>query len=223
MKKLILLLVIFLTCCAPATAPMPVITATPEIVTYPDLDAFKTSADCPNICWLGMHVGTTTRQQAIDIFTKAPGNVNMHLTAGSLEGEWITDKEKVLKAFVAIHFSNDMVDSIMLGRVAPFTTADFIKLLGEPSKMWILWTDDRVGNGYRRTQYALYYPDQKIEVQAGYSGLEETDWGGPEANSKIEWLRIGVPAQHEDKYLQPWLGYGHLEDYRPKAVPTLVP
>src|SRR5436853_139080 len=104
MKKLILLFLIFLTCCAPMAAQKP--TATP---TSPDLDAFKTSEQCPGLCWLGMHPGKTTRQQAIDIFTKTPGNANMHLTSGSLEGEWFTDKEKVLKAFVAIHFSGELV------------------------------------------------------------------------------------------------------------------
>lgn len=222
MKKLIVLLVFFLVGCAPMATPIPVITATPEPVTHPNLDAFQTSDTCPNICWLGIHVGTTTRQQAIDIFTKSPDNANMRLTPGSLEGEWITDKEKVFKAFVAIHFSNDIVDSIMLARLAPFTTGDFVKMLGEPSKMWILWTDDRVGNGFRRTQYALYYPEQKIEVQAGYSGLDESDWGGPSPDSKMEWLRVGVPPQYEEKYLQPWLGYGHLEDYR-KAPPIPAP
>ncbi len=223
MKKLLLVCVFFLTCCAPVASPtpiLPIVTPTPEVLTQPDLDAFKTSEQCPNICWLGMHVGTTTRQQAIDIFTKAPGNVNMRLTPRSLEGEWITDKEKKSKAFVAIHFTDDMVDSIMLGRMKPFTTSDFINLLGEPDKMWILWTDDRVGYGYRRTHYGLYYPEHKIEIQSGYSGVAETDWGGPLPNSKIEWVKIGVPPEHEEKYLQPWQGYGHLEEYRPNAVPT---
>ncbi len=218
MKKLILICMFFLTCCAPLAPAKPTPTSGPTL--YPNMDVFTTGEQCPNVCWLGIHPGTTTRQEAIDIFTKAPEQLEMRVLAGSLEGEWVTDKDKRSQGFVSIRFAGDVVDTIMLGRLLPFKTSDFVSLLGEPSKMWIFWTDDRVGYGFKRTRYGLYYPEQKIEVQAGYSGIDADDWGGPNPESEIEWVKLNVQPQYGEAHLQPWLGYGHLEEYRPKAVPT---
>lgn len=227
MKKTILFALILLTCCTPksqliltATAISSIspvskatVTDSPNPILHPLVEAFQQNTQCPNLCWLGIHPGTTTAEQAIKIFKNTEGKISMQVSDHSINGEWFSDKEKKSPCSVTINFSNGVVDSLTLGSLAIFTVSDFVNILGEPSRMTIQWAE--VGDGdVKLTDYTLYYPELRIEIQANSGG-----WGGPSPDGGIIWLRVNTPPRNA-QYFQPWLGYGHLQDYSPRAVPT---
>src|SRR5262245_45417871 len=110
MKKVVLLCLVFLTCCTPVSAPPTVtyefVQQTQTLQDFPALDAFRSDEQCPNICWLGIHPGITTAEDAIRLFRDAEGKISMRISDNGIDGEWYSDKAKMAHCFVTINFSN---------------------------------------------------------------------------------------------------------------------
>jgi hypothetical protein len=210
MKKLLFVLSLLLAGCLPVT-PTPTDSLTGTYI--PLLEAFAPSAECPNICWLGMHPGITTSEEAIK-FIQSSDQFDQRATEildDRMRTLWFPEKTKTLRTGVNIDFSKGLVKSITFGWLKPFTLQDFAGFLGPPDEMSLM-----VGNGVpgdKFTEYNLYYPSLKAYIQVRSDGRR-----GPQPDDFIELLAVNVKKQ--DDYRQPWVGYGHFDQYFLRAIPT---
>lgn len=211
MKKLIFAFFLLLASCSPTKQPAP----TPEMQeTYPpSLDAFKSSELCPDICWLGIHPGITTYEQVVQIITTSNQFEQRftEISDSNIKAFWFPDNTQKFHTGVTLVFSNNLVESITLGRLAPFTVQDFVILIGQPSEMSFMVQQGLHDDKY--SVYNLYYPSLKTTFQVRSGGEH-----GPEPNDFI--LQLIINKEYQDNYRQPWLGYGHFEEYLLRSIPT---
>ena len=228
MKNLPLAFLVLLACCSPATQLAPTLQPTPtQIVPTsqpasnqeirkaypPSLEVFRSSAECPNICWLGIQPGITTYEQAVQII-KSSKQFNQEFTEISednIQAYWFPEKSRTFGTGVRISLSSNLVKSLTLSRLVPFTVQDFIEILGQPTEISLMVQKGLHDDKY--TVYNLYYPSLKAFLQISADGEH-----GPEPNDFIYGLEINTEFQ--DSYRQPWLGYGHFDEYMLLAIPT---
>jgi len=181
----------------------------------PLLEAFKSSNECPNVCWLGIHPGTTTTDEAIRLI-KSSTQFDQEFTKQSdtgLHAYWYPEKTKTIGATsVTLNLTDGLVKSIYLGRLRPFTVKDFIDLWGAPNEISIRY---EVGLHYGEfTNYTLYYPMLKAELSIHLGNLN-----GPDPEDFIDLLTVN--DESINNYRQPWLGYWHIKDYLPgQKIPS---
>lgn len=218
MKKVLVCILLLLTCCIPLIQPVPTI------------DAFKTSDDCTNVCWLGINPGVTSAEQA-RVLLRASDQINQkefHRSADGIETIWFTEKTKTFYSRTYINFRDGLVESIYLTLLAPFTMDDFVKLFGEPDEISIRVN---IAADAEYVSYILYYTKKKAVIEV-ISGSDT----GPAPADQIQtlilstkfdtysqkWLADQKWMADYDNYRQPWLGYGHFGDYLP-GVATPMP
>jgi hypothetical protein len=235
MKKLMLILTLFLACCSPTTQFTPTTQIVPasqpahttEVVptsqpasnqetrkVYPPLlEAFESSEGCPVVCWLGIHPGVTTYEQAVQIITTSVqfDQDFTEISDKNIRAFWFPDKTRRFHTGVTISFSDSLVQSITLGRLTPFTLQDFIGFLGQPTEISLMVQKGLHDDKY--TVYNLYYSSLKAFIQ-----IRSTGEHGPEPKDFIYGLEINT--EYLDSYRQPWLGYGHFDEYMLRAIPT---
>jgi hypothetical protein len=188
------------------------------------LAAFDVSEKCPHVCWLGINPGVTSAEQA-HVLLRASGQINQkvfHASEDGIETNWFLEKERIYYAGVGIGSVNERVESITLSDLAPLTMNDLVSLFGEPDEISI-----RVEQGAEAefVSYMVYYTKKKIMIwvmPAGNTGPEPTDWHIQLLVLSAE-LKALSPSwlPDFDHYRQPWLGYGHFNDYLPgEATPV---
>lgn len=211
MKKLLLAFSLLVAGCYTTSQ----LTPTPSVreVYVPWLEAFELSDACPNICWLGLRPGMTTLEQATQVVTTSD-QFDQNFTEildKSIKAYWYPENTKTFGTEVYITFSENVIESITLARLTPFTVQDFIGLLGQPGEMSLI-----VQKGLHDDTsviYNLYYSQFKAAFQIRSRGEY-----GPKPDDFVERVTINIEIQ--DSYRQPWLGYGNLDEYLLRAIPT---
>ncbi len=185
----------------------------------PRLSAFEADETCPRVCWLGINPGVTRMDTAKRVL-QASDQIDRarfyRETASSIQTVWKTDESDTYWANVWLISDGDLVQSIRFGTVAPFTLDDLIVLLGQPDAV-VIGVDHTVDGGDIVT-YAVYFSKFKASL-AVYPASPD----GPSPTDVVESLVLNseflYPENLNDAGMQPWLGYGMLQEYL-RANPT---
>lgn len=218
MKKLIFLSLIFLTSCLGSTTVTPTYDIRRDFTPTPSFtEIFRTSAQCPQICWLGIHPGTTSVEQAIRIVENSSQfeQQGAKISSESIEAYWYRNKGQGSTTTVHMILSNGLVKSMSLSR-SYFTVDDLVHLLGKPAGISFRIGQYPYGAG-PYTIYTLYYPSFNTRIIVHIEGAD-----GPAPVDIIETLEIGIESIN-NSLSQPWLGYRKLEAYFPTGTPTAYP
>jgi hypothetical protein len=186
------------------------------------LNAFEFSEKCPHMCWQGINPGVTTTDEALALL-KASDQIGQTSYIDdepnkTLWLHWFTDKSKTFHTGVYLGYENGIVTSISFQNLYPFRIKDLISILGEPSEINITQEIEADAEFIR---YSVFYPEQRIQIEVG--GVH---WNSPNPNDDVQSLGLNIefynPLRPRQKWIiQPWLGYGHLEDYLPGIrIPT---
>ena len=178
--------------------------------------SFVVNEDCPNVCWLGIHPGTTSIEDAKLILMTSDQikkNDFFQVTNDGLQSVWrYSDKSNNYVSDFQLYFNNDTVSSIQFNTLAPFTLGDFISLLGEPETIIIKL--DKTIDGGDLVHYAVYFPLQRVSLSV-YPG----SWDGSSQGDQISLLTLNGEFTYsfflKGEQPQLWLGYGHLDEYLP--------
>jgi hypothetical protein len=190
-----------------------------NITTEQPLQAFEIGEQCPHICWLGIRPGITSVDEA-EVLLQASNQIEHKSIVRSEEGIqllWYTGTTEYSDSYVYLTTNNDLVQTIHITTLSNFTLEDIINFLGEPSEISI--SMQKTADAWINT-YTLYYPQSKTMI---YSG-KANDLTGPSPDDFIDNLSLNADFDSEDlppwraddyENRQPWLGYGHLEEYLP--------
>jgi hypothetical protein len=130
----------------------------------------------------------------------------------------LTGKKKLYYQ-VGIGTENDVVSALSFQLLKKISLGDLIAVFGEPSEISIADSDapDAI-----YLYYILYYPEIQVMID-----VHNYDYSGPQANDFPLFLGINLefdgdklPNWQARKYAdrQPWLGYGHIEEYLPGVI-----
>jgi hypothetical protein len=162
---------------------------------------------CDLICWSGIQVGTTSQAQALELIGKASwiDQSTLESSEDKIKVSWFPETTKKLRSYAQLNLDAGIVDSIEITGVTPFTTGDFIKLLGEPDELGITsWKGLR---GVGLTSYVLYYASRSFEV---YVATGSPD--GPQPDDFVS--MVGTELIFQGQAAQKaWLGYGQVDKY----------
>ena len=129
MKKIVFLLILLLTCCAPASSKLATpdwskahSKPTPDLSGYElNIDAFKAPEECPHMCWLGVNPGVTTPDEAKAALTASDQiDPKMEIMDTGIVAKWYTEKTKKMAASAYLRFEDGVVKSIAFKEMAPF-------------------------------------------------------------------------------------------------------
>lgn len=244
MRKISVLFLLFLTCCnpvlpdvstatiAPTANPTgsltpvfrpivtsthalhPTVTPTGQREYPPSTAAFTAGKQCPSLCWLGVHPGITSTEQAIQLLENSTEISSVRLSGNEIDAAWFTSSVHEDPLGVNLAISHSVIQSIYFVLMYPFTVKDIVSLLGKPDQIRIEVVDHFEGG--MGTNYMLYYAQYDAIVHILFGSK-----GGPAPDDSIYEMTVGIPRK-DTRYFQVWLGYGDLQGYLPKAVPTPV-
>ncbi|MCX6083235.1 MAG: hypothetical protein NTW32_27220 [Chloroflexi bacterium] len=218
MRKALFLFLLILISCTPAPMSTPIAgnTNSPGQDYLPSIEAFDVSAKCPHICWMRINPGVTSAEEA-RLLLRASNQIDQetfHVSTNGIKTKWFIEKRKTNYSEVAISNVDGHVESITFSQLAPFTIGDLLNLFGEPDEISL--RIDKAADA-EDISYMIYYTNKKMLIwvmPGSRNGPQPTD-------HNIEMLVLGTefkilsPSWLADygNYRQPWLGYGHLEDY----------
>jgi hypothetical protein len=213
MKKIIFLLILLLTCCAPAPATLPPTPAwekshsapTADWSGYqPSVEAFQFNEKCPHLCWLGINPGVTTAEDAYKIVsTSAQVNrSSLEATDTGILVNWFTEKTRKLNSRVYVRLEKGVVSTISFQGMAPFVLKDLVTLIGEPDGINI---DMNIYGNIMEMPYGAYYYSKLILISADSADT------GLNPNDPINTLVLNLT--YDQKIFRNWVGYGHLAEY----------
>jgi len=201
LPRYLLVVIVFISGCA-VTVPFP------NRDEYQLTTAFSgQSAGCDQICWFGIQVGTTSRAQALEIIGKEAwiDQATLEASDDTIKVSWFVETTKEYRSYTQLNLDAGIVDSVEITGLMPFTTGDFINLLGEPDEIGI--TAWKGGRGESLTSYVLYYRTRGLEL---YVAVGSGD--GPQAKDFVSMVGTDLIFQGETKQ-QLWSGYGQLDKY----------
>jgi hypothetical protein len=223
MKKLIFLLVLFLVSCSsppniPKTNKMALtLEAGIDQPNTQSLNTLQLNEQCPHLCWLGINPGVTTYQEAKTIMSSSDqiDQKRLEVTPSEISAAvWHSDPTDFYDGNAAITFENGIVKTIILG-VPQLRIKDITKLIGEPDKISYFVVDVADGPG-KIAVSAIYFSSHKIMITTG------DDWSGPDPDNQIDGLYLNTEFNNtilpDYRPIQPWLGYGHIEEYLPDVA-----
>ncbi len=203
MKKIILfsLFLLFLTGCQPS----PTETG--------NMDEFELSEQCPYVCWLGINPGITTAEEAMSIILSS-NQINedtlLELDEKTIYLIWETQNHR---SSVTIGFEKGLVEGIGFAVPTNYKVNDFVNLLGKPAETLVQFHEEVEISFY---SYILFFPLTRTVI---FSSSANPDGPNPEDSIDHLSLNIGVDEITSNNSpvinIQPWLGYGHLQDYLP--------
>jgi hypothetical protein len=165
--------------------------------------------------------GVTTRKEAWE-FLQSSEQVDQKSIRSNESGfgfSWFVDRQKKFYYKVGIGTENDVVSALSFQLLKNIALGDLIAVFGEPSEISIADSDapDAI-----YLYYILYYPEIQVMID-----VHNYDYSGPQANDFPRFLGINLefdgdklPNWQGGKYAdrQPWLGYGHIEEYLPGVI-----
>ena len=145
MKKVLSSLILFFTLtmqisCSSLYPSVDVVPTTDWWKDYtPSVEVFQINDVCPNICWLGIHPGTTSIENAAGILMESNQIDQQSIQASETEVEaiWYPDQEKKAQTTVILYLDRGFVTSIRYYNLMPFTVEKFVNILGEPGEIRI--------------------------------------------------------------------------------------
>lgn len=162
---------------------------------------------CPHFCWLEINPGVTTVEEARALL-KASSQVDQ-TTISETATEILVDWDGLP---VSITIENSLVKEIIFGvQDLVLRMFHFSAFLGEPDEISI-----RVLHTYHCDEvvYDLYYSSRKAAVTVFYASP-----GGPNLYDSVSGMTLNTEFDLSDR--QPWLGYGHIQEYLPeKKLPS---
>lgn len=167
---------------------------------------------------MGIQPGVTTRKDAWEFIqsSKQVDKKSIRSSESGFEFQWFFGKLKTSYLQVGIGTENGAVSALSFLLLNEITLDELITVFGEPDKISIA-REDASDDIY--LYYILYYP--KIQVMID---VVTHDFSGPQAGDFPNFLGINpefdgnkLPNWQARKYVdrQPWLGYGHIEEYLP--------
>lgn len=210
MKKVILFLIVFTTLAGCQKVPG-------EMMTKSSLKEFEISEQCPYVCWLGINPGVTSAEDAERIL-RASAQIDQNrveVSESFIRTAWYVGPSTRPPASVSVQVERQIVTGISFGSL-PFKMKDLADRFGEPDLISIGWV---IAPDAEYIEYFVYYSIQKIllDVPVGSSS-------GPNSENRVVRLflnkgfsEISLPVHLHP--FQPWLGYGHLNDYLPDGMP----
>ncbi|HKJ39066.1 MAG TPA: hypothetical protein VJ972_09840 [Anaerolineales bacterium] len=210
MKKIILLIMIFLVGCT-NTSPV---------------ELLELNKNCPNVCWLGVQTGVTSDEEAYDIlrkseyvdrksikWNKAPNEWYRDV----ISAQWLTDPNVRRYKSVDVIIENNKVQSIWFKDLQPITVQELFSIFGSPAEVSVYFVPESPIGPH--ISYSLFYHDSKIIMHIWES--KELSALSPYdivheliLNQPVFDLSASAQKRYEDA--QPWLGYGDLELYLPR-------
>jgi len=186
----------------------------------PLTDFFEFSEICPSICFMGISPGKTALEevapllQASDQFSVPTSRKDKY----DIWTKWFLVPSTPISSWVNILINpqDNLVQSIRFISIDPYRVKDFIGLLGEPDEISVSFEEPADA---RYIRYTLFYPKMNVMVF-----INTTGFTGPKAEDKVKELYVNVPVdeEHVQSWIindynnrQPWLGYGHIEEYLP--------
>jgi len=184
-------------------------------------EAFVFNENCPHLCWMNINPETTTIKEAIALLRNSDQIdwESIEETEGSVYVKWFNRRNK--KGYVSVLIrsgsENSIVQSIRFDQLYPYNVDGFTKLLGEPDDISISLNEM---DGIRSVNYALYYSSSKTFLYINNNAITT----GPNSEHTIGYSYLNIDIQNNDfpqwaidnyNNQQPWLGYGHLEEYLP--------
>jgi len=225
MKRIIYLVFLFLTGCVQArVSPLPVRTSLPP--SAPMTSAFTFTQECPHLCWLGINPGVTTAEEALALLASSSqiGKDSFEKNEAGIEVEWHTEQMVAHPTSVGIVLENGIVSRIIFSFPATVKMQEFIELMEEPDEISI-WKDQTV-EANCCISYVVYYLSVRALIFAYAPTIEGN---GPNIVDSINILCLNTApddpnaprqvVEHKD-LRQPWLGFGHLEEYLLRTIPT---
>lgn len=178
------------------------------------------------MCWLGINPGVTTATDA-EAILKASSQIDkdtIQMDNDGIRTTWFTGSNNTSYWRVGILIEKDLVKSISFGGgMEDFRVDDLVKLLGEPDEISISL---RKAADADYIEYVIYYIPEKTSLLAMSGGRL-----GPDPQDRVTLLSLNVefsdansPKWMTEEYnlRQPWLGYGHFNDYLPGATPPAL-
>jgi hypothetical protein len=211
-RKMLLFFLVILTGCVPQSTSVPTPRIQPTLI--PPYSVFNSSNECPDICWLGIHPGKTTVDEAFRI-VQDPSQFNQKFlkkTDTVLEAYW-QPKNMKYESDIYMLIEDGLVKSMTISELFPFTVNDMIQLFGQPTGI-SFWTG--INPEAITSEYTIYFPSLKAKFWVRIGKLS-----GPKSRDYFEAGEIGSGIQ--DQPVLPWLGYKNIEDYFPNGTPTPHP
>jgi hypothetical protein len=186
------------------------------------IDGFKFDQHCPHGCWMDINPGYTTAEE-VKVKLKASSGVELSAWQEDnneiyVTAKWFTRHEH---CDVDITLDNGIVKNIYFGMPTPFKMSDIISAIGEPDEIGI--SKSMTPDAGILIPYLVYYRSQQLAIVVGNGRLD-----GPSLNDDVDLIILNVDKNsiypiysYEWQHLQPWIGFGHLNDYLPviKATP----
>jgi hypothetical protein len=213
MKKIVFLLILLLTCCAPAAPTFPP-TPNPDKAHsaptadwsgyQPSVEAFQFNDQCPHLCWLGISPGITTAEDAYKIIHTSDQvkQDSIEATDTGILVNWFTEKTRKLDSRVYVRLDKGVVSTISFQSMAPFVLKNFVALIGEPDGINI---DMDITGDIMEMPYGAYYYSKLILISADSADT------GLNPNDPVDTLVLNLT--YDQKIFRNWVGYGHLKEY----------
>ena len=223
MKRIICLIFLFLTSCTPWYAsPPPEYTSTPSLI--PISSTFTYTKDCPHICWLGINPGVTTAEEALALLSSSSQIDQSSYVDKNETGvrvEWHTKQMGINPIRVGVVFENGIVNSISFDFGIYVKIGEFIDIIGQPDEISI---NKNAAEMPRYMNYVVYYTSINALIF-----VNVTDIAGPDIDDPVTILYLNISPDKAkplsfmsgQNLRQPWLGFGHLEEYLLHTQPEL--
>jgi hypothetical protein len=187
---------------------------------------FNVSESCPNVCWLGIQPGVTTAEEAYQILLNSKyidrKSVDWYKSPNEwypdgISARWLTEPPRGRYVDVVLNIENDKILTMWFDDLWSITLQELINIFGEPDKISIFYV--RYSPGWPYIEYTLFYHVPEITVHF----FSLTELTGPDPGDVVNRLILNQSdfenpgSDYHELYedSQPWLGYGHLEEYLP--------
>jgi hypothetical protein len=164
---------------------------------------------------LGIKPGTTTYNEVKQIVnsSKAFDKEYLQLFDDRISTLWSPGRSRAYPSGVTIWFEGELVKSISF-HGTPYTVQEFIDLLGEPDEISISLA---LAPDAKFLHYFVFFASSKTLIEV-YPTFQDT---GPDPRDRVFDLLLNTEFNEEtvpegSGSIQPWLGYGHIEEYLPR-------
>lgn len=211
MKKIMCLIFILLTSCTSTPASPPPVSKSPPPI--PISSSFAYNQECPHVCWLGINPGATTSKEAEELLHASNQIDQISYSDNGIWAKWNTGDPNQLPSRVGMSIENGTVKIISFSPF-PLKIGEFVGMMRAPDEISIKQSMKTEGVF---TEYIVYYMSMRAIL---YISVPIAD--GPSANDIIDILMINISPEDSEipKWVldqqtlrQPWLGFGHLEEY----------
>jgi hypothetical protein len=186
--------------------------------------AFTYNQECPHICWLGINPGVTAAEDALVLLSSSSQidqSSYIDKNETGVRVEWRTKQMGINPIRVGMVFENGIVNRINFSFGIYVKIQEFIGLMGQPDEISIR---EVKASDASYIEYIVYYTSMNALIFVSTSN--ET---GPDIDDAVSVLYLNITPDEANplsfmsgqNLRQPWLGFGHLDEYLLRAPPEL--